>query len=264
MCADFEILKGIYLIKITVVTAVYNRRETLTQALDSIIAQSYPSVELIVIDGASTDGSLEILERYKQFFGAFISERDDGIYDALNKGIKSATGDVIGFLHADDVLQNTEVLSKVAAIFSDPTVDAVYGDLVYVARNNINHVLRYWPGGIYNDKSFQRGWMPPHPTFYVRRSIFDRLGGFDTRYRIAADYDLVLRFLAVEKIHSIYIPEVMVRMRVGGISNQSLKSILRKSLEDFVILRRNNVGGIRTLLTKNIRKVSQFWGCKIL
>ena len=252
------------MIKISVVTAIFNSQDTLEQALASILSQSYPAVEMIVIDGASTDGSLDILERYRQYFGVLISESDGGIYDALNKGIKSATGDVIGFLHADDVLQNSEVLCKVAAAFSDPGVDAVYGDLVYVARNNIDNVLRYWRGGIYTDKSFQHGWMPPHPTFYVRRSIFERLGGFDTRYRIAADYDLVLRFLAVEKIRSIYIPEVMVRMRVGGISNQSLKSIVHKSLEDIVILRRNNLGGVWTLFIKNIRKINQFWRRKVL
>ena len=252
------------MIKISVVTPVFNSQDTLEQAIASLLSQSYPAVEMIVIDGVSTDGSLDILERYRQYFGVFISESDSGIYDALNKGIKSATGDVIGFLHADDVLQNSEVLCKVAAAFSDPEVDAVYGDLVYVARNNINNVLRYWRGGIYDNKSFQHGWMPPHPTFYVRRSIFERLGGFDTRYRIAADYDLVLRFLAVEKIRSIYIPEIMVRMRVGGISNQSLKSIVHKSLEDIVILRRNNLGGVWTLLIKNIRKINQFWRRKVL
>lgn len=252
------------MIKISVITAVYNSRDTVEQALASILSQSHPAVELIVIDGSSTDGSLDVLERYIQYFGVFVSESDGGIYDAINKGIKSATGDVIGFLHADDVLQNSEVLCKVAAAFSDPGVDAVYGDLVYVARNNIDNVLRYWRGGIYTDKSFQHGWMPPHPTFYVRRSIFERLGGFDTRYRIAADYDLVLRFLAVEKIRSIYIPEVMVRMRVGGISNQSLKSIVHKSLEDIVILRRNNLGGVWTLFIKNIRKINQFWKRKVL
>lgn len=252
------------MIKISVITAVFNSKDTLEQALASILSQSHPAVEMIVIDGASTDGSLDILERYRQYFGVFISEKDGGIYDALNKGIKSATGDVIGFLHADDVLQNTEVLGKVAAAFLDPEVDAVYGDLVYVARNNIDNVLRYWRGGIYGNKSFQHGWMPPHPTFYVRRSIFERLGGFDTRYRIAADYDLILRFLAVEKIHSIYIPEIMVRMRVGGISNQSLKSIVRKSLEDINVLRRNNVGGVWALLMKNVRKISQFCRRKVL
>lgn len=247
------------MIKISVVTAVYNSQDTVAQALDSVLSQTHPAVESIVIDGASTDGSLAILKKYRHYLGAFISECDDGIYDALNKGIKCAKGDVIGFLHADDVLQNSEVLCKVAAAFLDPAVDAVYGDLVYVSRNDINKVIRYWRGGLYDDNAFRCGWMPPHPTFYVRRSVYERLGGFDTRYRIAADYDSILRFLAVGKIRSTYIPEVMVRMRTGGISNRSLKTIVRKSLEDIDILRRNKVGGIWTLLNKNVRKIRQFW-----
>ena len=188
-----------------------------------------------------------------------ISERDQGIYDALNKGIKHATGDVVGFLHADDVFENSEVLSKVAVAFEDPAIDAVYGDLVYVRHDDIGQVIRYWRSGLYDDAALSRGWMPPHPTFYVRRSVYERLGGFDTRYRIAADYDTVLRFLAIGKIRAAYIPEVLVRMRAGGISNRSLKTIVRKSLEDMDVLRRNKVGGFRTLAWKNLSKLGQFW-----
>ncbi|HAL39449.1 MAG TPA: glycosyl transferase [Polaromonas sp.] len=245
--------------KISVITAVYNRHQTVGQALDSVLSQSHPAVESIVIDGASTDGTLAVLEPYRSLFGVLISERDQGIYDALNKGIKHATGDVIGFLHADDVFENSEVLAKVAAAFRDPTIDAVYGDLVYVRHDDIRQVIRYWKSGNYDDAALSRGWMPPHPTFYVRRSVYERLGGFDTRYRIAADYDTVLRFLAVGKIRAAYIPEVLVRMRAGGISNRSLKTIVRKSLEDMDVLRRNKVGGFRTLAWKNLSKLGQFW-----
>lgn len=241
------------------ITAVYNRHQTVGQALDSVLSQSYPAVESIVIDGASTDGTLAALEPYRSRLSLLISECDQGIYDALNKGIKHATGDVVGFLHADDVFENREVLAKVAAAFQDPAIDAVYGDLVYVLHDDIGQVIRYWKSGLYDDAALARGWMPPHPTLYVRRSVYERLGGFDTRYRIAADYDTVLRFLAVGKIRAAYIPEVLVRMRAGGISNRSLKTIIRKSLEDIDVLRRNNVGGILTLLRKNMRKVSQFW-----
>ena len=245
--------------KISVITAVYNRHQTVGQALDSVLSQSYPAVESIVIDGASTDGTLAVLESYRPRLGVLISERDQGIYDALNKGIKHATGDVVGFLHADDVFENCEVLAKVAVAFQDPVIDAVYGDLVYVRHDDINKVIRYWKSGHYNDAALSRGWMPPHPTFYVRRSVYERLGGFDTRYRIAADYDTVLRFLAVGKIRAAYIPDVLVRMRAGGISNRSLKTILRKSLEDIDVLRRNQVGGVVTLFQKNFSKLSQFW-----
>jgi glycosyltransferase len=247
------------MINISVVTAVYNRRQTIGQALDSVLSQSHSAIESIVIDGASTDGTLAILESYRSSLGVLSSERDHGIYDALNKGIKHATGDVVGFLHADDVFENSEVLAKVAAAFDDPAIDAVYGDLVYVRQDDIKKVIRYWRSGHYDDFTLSRGWMPPHPTFYVRRSVYERLGGFDTRYRIAADYDTVLRFLAVGRIRTAYIPEVMVRMRAGGISNRSLITIVRKSLEDIDVLRRNEVGGAWTLLNKNLRKLGQFW-----
>ena len=241
------------------ITVVFNRQHTVGQALDSVLTQSYPAVESIVIDGASTDGSLAVLEAYRSRLGVLISEPDQGIYDALNKGIKHSTGVVVGFLHADDVFENSEVLAKVAAAFEDLSIDAVYGDLVYVQHGDISQVIRYWQSGLYDDDALTRGWMPPHPTFYVRRSVYERLGVFDTRYRIAADYDTVLRFLAVGKIRAVYIPKVLVRMRAGGISNRSLKTITRKSMEDIAVLRRNGVGGVLTLLRKNIRKVSQFW-----
>lgn len=250
--------------KISVITVCYNSAETIGHTLRSVREQTHSDIEHIIVDGGSKDNTLGVIEAEGQHVAKVVSERDKGIYDAMNKGIELASGEIVGFINADDFYASPDSLAIVAAAFSDPTVDAAYGDLVYVARNNLNKVLRYWRGGTYNENSFQNGWMPPHPTFYVRRCIFERLGGFDARYHIAADYDLILRFLAVEKIRSIYIPEVMVRMRIGGISNQSLKSIVRKSLEDIFVLRRNNIGGVRTLLIKNIRKISQFWACKVL
>ena len=245
--------------KITVITATYNSYATINNTLDSILSQSYANVELVVIDGGSTDGTMKVLSQYSDRIAVLVSEPDHGIYDALNKGIRNASGDVVGFLHADDVFENTGALAKVAAAFQDQNVDAVYGDLVYVRHDDIGQVIRYWKSGHYNYAALSRGWMPPHPTFYVRRSVYERLGGFDTRYRIAADYDTILRFLAVGKICVAYIPEVLVRMRVGGVSNRSVKTILRKSLEDIVVVRRNHVGGIATIFQKNFRKVSQFW-----
>lgn len=247
------------MIKISVVTVVFNSKPTIAQAIESVLSQSYSAVESIVIDGASTDGTLAVLETYRPRLSLIVSERDEGIYDALNKGLKHATGDVVGFLHADDVFESSEVLAKVAAVFLDPTIDAVYGDLVYVRHSDIGQVIRYWQAGQYDTALLSRGWMPPHPTFYVRRSVYERLGGFDKRYRIAADYDTILRFLAVGKIRAVYIPEVLVRMRAGGISNRSLKTILRKTWEDFEVVRRNEVGGVMTILKKNFSKLSQFW-----
>lgn len=244
---------------ISVVTAVYNSRDTVAHSLDSVLSQSHSLVESVVIDGASTDGTLDVLQRYRTRLGAFVSEPDKGIYDALNKGIRHASGEVVGFLHADDLFAHDDVLARIAEAFADSAVEAVYGDLVYVRRDDVSRVVRYWRAGRFDEDALRRGWMPPHPTFYVRRSVYERLGLFDTRYRIAADYDLVLRFLAHGGIRAAYVSEVLISMRVGGVSNRSLRNILRKSREDLEIVRSNEVGGIGTVLQKNLGKISQFW-----
>ena len=212
----------------------------------------------MVIDGGSTDGTIEILSHYANRIAVLVSERDAGIYDALNKGIQRASGDVVGFLHSDDFFADSSVLSRIAAAFSDPVVDTVYGDLVYVRRDDPDKVVRYWRAGTFSRARLGWGWMPPHPTFYVRRSVYKRLGGFDTRYPIAADYDTVLRFLGQANLRAAYISEVLVKMRLGGVSNRSLGNILRKSKEDYLVLRRNGIGGLGAVVWKNLSKVGQF------
>lgn len=244
---------------ISVVTAVYNRKDTVGQALDSILSQTHRGVEVVVVDGASTDGTREVLDDYRSRIPNFVSEPDGGIYDALNKGILRAHGDVVGFLHADDLFAHDAVLERIVAAFETPGVDAVYGDLVYVDKHDPNRIVRYWKAGEFDRAKLREGWMPPHPTFYVRRTVYERLGLFDTRYRIAADYDSVVRFLFTGDIGVAYVPEVLVRMRVGGVSNRSLATILRKSREDHDILRRHDLGGLSTLMRKNLSKISQFW-----
>lgn len=244
--------------KISIVTAVYNNYSTIRDALDSALAQRGTKVELVVIDGGSNDGTLDILREYSDRLGVLVSEHDHGVYDALNKGIARASGEVIGFLHSDDVFADEQSLARVAEVFSDPQVDAVYGDLVYVHKGNISKVIRYWQSGEFSHKRLGWGWMPPHPTFYVRRSVYERLGGFDTSLRIAADYDCMVRFFR-SGINVAYIPETLVRMRIGGESNRSLKNIVRKSAEDYQVLQRHGVGGIRSLMLKNLRKVPQFF-----
>ena len=247
------------MLKISVITAVYNRKKTISQALDSVLSQTYPMIESIVIDGGSTDGTLDVLESFRSQLTVLISERDEGMYDALNKGISHATGDVIGFLHSDDFFEHNSVLAKIALAFEDPSVQAVYGDLLFASHENTNKIIRYCQPGNYNDSSFSKGWSLPHPTFYVRRSIYEQLGGFNVSYHIAADYDTVVRFLAVAKITSKYIPEVLIRMRSGGLSNQSLTAFIRKLKEDFSVIKRNKIGGIGTLLLKNFSKIKQLW-----
>jgi glycosyltransferase involved in cell wall biosynthesis len=243
---------------ISVITAVFNRAATLGEALRSVRAQQCPNIEHIVIDGGSTDGSLDVLEAHKGGIAKMISEPDGGLYDALNKGIRHASGDVIGFLHADDQFASPMALARVAAAFEDPAVGAVYGDLVYVNKNDISHVVRYWRAGQYHREHLSQGWMPPHPTFYVRKDVYSRFGVFDTRYRIAADYENMLRILWRGRVQAAYIPEVLVRMRLGGVSNVSLFNMLHKSREDYAAMRQNGIGGLQALLLKNVTKLPQF------
>lgn len=246
-------------LRISVITAVYNRVDTIADALDSVRAQTWPNVEHVVIDGASKDGTTQLLEARKDTLDVYISERDKGIYDALNKGIANATGDVVGFLHADDLFASSEVLAKVAKLFENPEVGAVYGDLVYVKKDDTSKVVRYWKSGEFSKAKLARGWMPPHPTLYLRRSVYQELGGFDTQFRIAADYDSMLRYLGKGRVKPAYLPEVMVRMRLGGESNRSLANVIKKSKEDYLALKKNGVGGLRTLAAKNLRKLPQFF-----
>lgn len=244
--------------KISVVTAVYNNRASVAAALDSVFAQTHDDVELIVIDGGSTDGTIEVLRPYIDKLAILVSEPDHGIYDALNKGIQLATGEVVGFLHSDDLYANPGVLQRIAQAFEGEDVGVVYGDLLYVQKDAPDRVVRTWRAGQFTPARLAQGWMPPHPTFYVRRETYAELGGFDTSYHIAADYDCMLRFLKRGGIRVSYIPEVLVKMRTGGMSNRSLRNILHKSAEDYRALKQNRVGGLATLLLKNLRKIPQF------
>lgn len=245
--------------KFSIITATYNAAATLGDSLRSVAGQTHSDIEHWVIDGGSRDGTQSIVENNRSRIAGFVSEPDGGIYDALNKGLLRATGEVVGFLHADDVYANDEVLAAIAEAFANPAVDAVYGDLTYVDREDTTRVVRYWKSGAFDHARLRNGWMPPHPTFYVRRSVYERLGLFDTRYRISADYECIVRFLFVNSLRTVYIPKVLVSMRVGGVSNRSLRSIRRKSLEDLDIMRRHGVGGWSTLAMKNLSKLTQFW-----
>ena len=253
--------------KISIITATQQCVDTLGDCLASVAGQSYPDREHIVIDGASTDGTLAVLEAHRPQLAALVSEPDQGLYEALNKGLARASGDVVGFLHADDLYADADVRARIAAAFATTsdrgTVEAVYGDLVYVAKEDTNRVIRYWRAGEFQPVRLRWGWMPPHPTLYLRRSVYQRQGGFDPRYRIAADYDLMLRVLGggggrpVGQV--VYLPQVLVRMRVGGTSNRSLSKILLKSREDYRALRANRIGGFGALAWKNLSKLPQFF-----
>lgn len=218
--------------------------------------------EHVVIDGGSRDGTVDLLRVRKNQLGVLVSEPDLGIYDALNKGIARASGDVVGFLHADDLYAHRDVLAHVAAAFhADPAICAVYGDLQYVRKKNTAEVMRHWKSSPFTPTRLAWGWMPPHPTLYVRREWYERIGGLDTSYRIAADYLSILQLFSDPAFKAAYLPEVLVKMRMGGASNRSLRAIVRKSREDWNALRRTRVGafgGVGALLWKNLSKIGQF------
>jgi glycosyltransferase involved in cell wall biosynthesis len=247
------------MIKISIITAVYNRAEFISDAVCSLQNQTWPNTEHVVIDGASTDETLNVLHKCLDKDAVLISESDDGMYHAINKGIALCSGDIVGLLHSDDFYADEFVLELVAKAFTNPEVQAVYGDLDYVAQKNTLNIIRCWRSGDYNPEKLKCGWMPPHPTLFLRRSVFERWGVFDTNFKISADYDAVLRYFSKGKIRPLYIPRVLIKMRLGGKSNQSLSKIWLKTREDYIALRRNEVGGLWTLLNKNFSKITQFW-----
>ncbi|MEE4213096.1 MAG: glycosyltransferase family 2 protein [Parvularcula sp.] len=257
-CLFLSLLSCEAKMKISVVTAVFNRADTIRDAIDSVRAQTYRAVEHVIQDGESYDGTLQIVREATDASAIIISEKDDGIYDAINRGIARATGDVIGLMHSDDLFSHNDVLEKIADAFANPRVDGVYGDLQYVAADDVERVIRHWRSGQYRPALLRRGWMPPHPTLYLRREVFENFGIYDTSFQIAADYDAILRYLIMGRITLAYIPEVLVRMRLGGESNRSLGRIVQKSREDLRALKNNGVGGVGTLAAKNLSKLGQF------
>lgn len=243
--------------KISIITITYNSAKTLRRALASVQEQTYSDIEHIIVDGASTDGTREIIEAYAAQHAnvRWISEKDEGIYNALNKGIRMATGDVIGFLHSDDVFQSSDSIVDIAQAFVSSHADVVYGDLQYCKGSK---VVRRWKSNDFHPGSLKFGWMPPHPTVYVRKEVYEQVGEYDEWFRISADYDMLLRiFTAGYK--SCYLPQVLVCMETGGASNKNSKARLSKTQEDYIVLKKNHVGaGLLTVACKQIRKVKQF------
>ncbi|HEU4716261.1 MAG TPA: glycosyltransferase family 2 protein [Bacteroidia bacterium] len=246
--------------KISVITACYNNAGTIADTIASVLSQDYTDLEYIIVDGASTDGTMEMVRANEKRIAKIVSEKDDGIYFALNKGIDLATGDVIAFLHADDVYASPSVLSDVMKVFAEKKTESVYGDLVYVDRNDLSKITRRWFSGEYHDGIFRRGWMPPHPSFFLLKSCYEKFGKFDTSFRTAADYELMLRMLHRHKISTAYLHEVIVKMRVGGVSNVSLKNRIRANREDRRAWKVNGLRpGFLTLWWKPLSKVLQFF-----
>ena len=221
--------------------------------------QSHADIEHLVIDGASKDGTVKMVRSHTNPRIRLFSEPDKGIYDAMNKGLAQATGEVIGFLNSDDFYANDAVLAKIAHAFQDPAVDACYGDLVYVTQDN-SRVVRYWKSKPFVNGDFAEGWCPAHPTFYVRKSVLERLGLFDQSYRLAADVEFMMRYLERGQVRAVYIPHVLVRMRVGGATNKSWKNVVRQNKEIFAALQKNGVPFSRMLFAVNkvVSRLGQF------
>lgn len=251
---------GHALIKISVITVCYNSAETIADALHSVANQTWPEVEHIVIDGASTDGTQAVIARHGDKVAQVVSEPDAGIYDAMNKGICRSSGDVIGFVNADDMFADDQVLCRVAATFEDPAIEACFGDLLYVTEDN-RSVVRYWKSQPFVPGSFARGWSPAHPTFYIRRTALARLGDFDLSFRLAADTEFMMRYLERGGVRAAYIPQVQVRMRLGGATNRSPRNILCQNLEIFRALKMNDVpySLIFFILRKLLSRIGQRW-----
>jgi glycosyltransferase involved in cell wall biosynthesis len=249
--------------KVSIITVCFNSERHIRSAIESVWYQTYRNIEYIVVDGGSTDTTPDILRSYEAAFAGrmrWISEPDNGLYDAMNKGIAMASGDVVGLLNSDDLYADNNVIASVAACFEASPCDAIYGDLIYVAPDNVAKIKRYWQAGPCRPKRFLYGWMPPHPTFFVRAAIYRKYGRFRTDFKSAADYELMLRLLYKEKINVAYLPAVLVKMRTGGTSNAGIGSRLKGNREDRKAWKVNHLKPyFFTLLLKPIRKIPQYF-----
>ena len=248
--------------KISIITPSLNCENLIQKTLNSVNEQRNIETEHIIIDGKSEDGTLEVLSEYKNEYDhiTVLSEEDKGLYDGMNKGIQLATGDIIGILNAGDFYANPNVLEQVASVFHNNDIDSVYGDLVYVKEDNKDKIVRFWKSGELNRSKFYKGWMPPHPTFFVRKSVYCKYGLFNTDLKISADYELVLRLLLKHKVSSFYIPEVLVYMPVGGVSNANFTNRLKANREDKIAWQLNGLKPkYYTIIWKPISKLKQFF-----
>jgi len=249
------------MLKVSIITVVFNARDFIESAIKSVLNQTYKNIEYIIIDGGSTDGTLRVIEKYKDKIAKFISEKDQGIFDGMNKGIKLANGDIVGILNSDDLYASDDIIEKVVKTFKTENCDCLWGDLVYVKRKDTNKITRYWKSSEYKKGKFRNGWMPSHPTFFVKREIYEKYGNFRLDLPIAADYEIMLRFLEKYKIKSCYLPTIMVKMREGGHSNwKDIFIVVKGNIECYRSWKANGlkINPLRIFL-KPLSKISQYF-----
>jgi glycosyltransferase len=245
--------------KISLITVTYNSEKFLSSCIESVIKQNYNNIEHIIVDGNSTDSTLSIIKKYEKNIAAYISEPDNGMYDAINKGIKLATGDVIGILNSDDMLVSEDTIQNIVNAFNENNVDSVYGDLQYVDQQVTDRVFRVWKGKQYNRNLFKMGWMPGHPTFYIKKSLIDKFGGYENHYYTAADYEFMARYLYKYNVSSHYLPQLIVKMRTGGASNKNLNQRIRANRRDYLAMKSNAIPmPFLVSILKPLIKVHQF------
>lgn len=246
--------------KISIVTPAFNSAKTIRHTIESVARQTYPNVEFIIVDGGSHDATAKIVAHYADVVDVFISEPDRGVYDAMNKGIRAASGDIIAILNSDDFYTHSHVLEQIATTFQESGADSVYGDLQYVDQHNPHQVIRHWESGAFKRRSFLAGWMPPHPAFFVKRAVYQRYGLFNLSLKSSADYELMLRFLYKHRVSAAYVSDVLVRMRVGGLSNATWLNRWRANQEDRLAWKINGINPrFYTTILKPLRKLQQFY-----
>ena len=246
---------------VSIITVTLNSKSVLSDCLDSVANQSHNNIEHIVIDGGSTDGTLTLLNSRRKNLAIVISEPDNGIYDAMNKGLALAKGEIVGILNSDDFYANDQVISNIIKMFTkDPSLEACYADLIYVDRYKTSKIIRYFKSSKFKQGLFSKGWSPPHPTFFVRRSVYEKFGLFNLNYRIASDIDLMTRFLEIHKVKTKYVPEIWVKMRMGGTTNKSLKNIYKQNREILKSLKKQglHVNTLGFLINKILNRLTQF------
>lgn len=244
--------------KVSIITATYNSAATIADTVRSLESQTHKDIEYIIIDGASKDDTLDIIRENCTRVAILVSEPDKGIYDALNKGITLSTGDIVGFLHSDDMLAYPDAIKDLVATIYKDNADCVYADLNYVDKLNPDKVIRHWVSGEFSVDKITWGWMPPHPTFYMKRKCYQKMGSFDLRYKIAADYDSVVRYLKSNNLKVSYLKAVLVKMRVGGASNNAPVNFIKKLSEEYLILKRNKVNFVCAMIFKRLSKIGQY------